>query len=472
MSFLKTIGWETHLKPFFYKRLPSRTGWSAVIGTLCALNFLLLVVTGMVLAFYYVPSPEKAWDSVQFISKDVPMGSVLRGLHHWGSGTMVTLVCIHLLATYIQGSYMQPRRLTWITGVLLFLCTLGLGFTGYLLPWDMKAYWATMVASTIPAQLPGFGEYISRFFLGGDGMSGFTLTRFYAVHTLILPACVVLFMAAHIYLIRLHNLSDPRERMSGENVPPEERETCYRFYPEHINRAAAAFAALFIALLLLAAAVPAPMEDPAGTFIADYLPRPEWYYMWLFQLLTYFSGAWEIIGSLLLPIAGIVLLFAVPFLSESRIKGLVNRPIVTTVSSMCIICLAFLTAMAYVDVSPYNLTVTIPSRQLNAEEQKGLKLYVERECAYCHNILGEGGRRTGPDLSNVVRKKRSEKYLTDYIKEPARVFSASTMPSYALKEEELTYLASFLRSLDFTKGVRPVSVATETIVPGITAPKQ
>ena len=472
MSFLKSIGWETHLKPFFYKQLPSRTGWSAVIGTLCALNFLLLAVTGMILAFYYVPSPEKAWDSVQFISKEVPLGKILRGLHHWGSGSMVSLVCIHLLVTYIQGAYMKPRHLTWITGVMLLLCTLGLGFTGYLLPWDMKAYWATIVAASIPAQMPGFGEYITRFLLGGDGMSGFTLTRFYSVHTLILPACVVLLAAAHIYLIRLHNLSDPRERMAGEHLQPEEAEKPYRFYPEHMNRTAAAFAVLFIALLGLAAAVPAPMEEPAGAFIADYLPRPEWYYMWLFQLLTYFTGAWEILGSLLLPIAGIVLLFAVPFLGESRIKGLINRPIATTVACVFVICVTYLSVMAYVDVSPYNRTVTIPSRQLSEEEQKGLKLYVERECAYCHNILGQGGRRAGPDLSNVVRKKRSESYLIDYVKEPVKVFSSSTMPSYKLNDDELKHLAAFMRSLDFTKGVKPVTVSTETIVPGITKPKQ
>jgi ubiquinol-cytochrome c reductase cytochrome b subunit len=194
--------------------------------------------------------------------------------------------------------------------------------------------------------------------------------------------------------------------------------------------------------------------------------------MWLFQLLTYFSGAWEVVGSLVLPIAGMVALFAVPFLRESRIKGLVNRPVATTVGSVFLICVSYLTVMAYVDVSPYNRTVTIPSRQLSVEEQKGLKIYVERECAYCHNILGEGGRRTGPDLSNVVRKKRSEKYLVDYIKEPVKVFSASTMPSYALQEEELKCLASFIRSLNFTRGVTPVSVSTETVVPGITAPKK
>ena len=202
MSFRSDIGWDKYLKPFLYKRLPDRTGWSAVLGTLCALTFIVLVMTGMILAFYYVPSPDKAWDSVRYISNDVPLGKILRGLHHWGAGLMVFLVFCHLMVTYVHGSYAKPRQLTWITGVCLFLVTLGLGFTGYLLPWDMKAYWATVVGANIPNQYPGVGNYITRFILGGNDISGFTLSRFYSVHTLILPACLLLIMAMHIYLIR------------------------------------------------------------------------------------------------------------------------------------------------------------------------------------------------------------------------------------------------------------------------------
>lgn len=219
MNIRSDLGWEKYLKPFLYKRLPDGTGWSAVLGTMCALTFMLLVVTGMILAFYYVPSPDKAWDSVQYISNEVPLGNIVRGLHHWSAGLMVLLVFCHLMVTYMHGSYAAPRQITWLTGVCLFLVTLGLGFTGYLLPWDMKAYWATVVGANIPNQYPGVGNYITRFILGGNDISGFTLTRFYSVHTLILPACLLMLMAVHIYLIRVHNLSDPRERLAGECLP-------------------------------------------------------------------------------------------------------------------------------------------------------------------------------------------------------------------------------------------------------------
>lgn len=454
MSLRSDIGWDKHLKPFLYKRLPDRTGWSAVLGTLCALTFLLLAATGMILAFYYVPSPDKAWDSVQYISNDVPLGRILRGLHHWGAGLMVFLVFCHLMVTYAHGSYATPRRLTWITGVCLFLVTLGLGFTGYLLPWDMKAYWATVVGANIPNQYPGVGNYITRFILGGNDISGFTLSRFYSVHTLILPACLLLIMAVHIYLIRIHNISDPRERLAGETLPPADGKP-YRFYPEHLARTSLAFGLLFAGLVLLAHYAPPHVEARAGTFIPDYLPRPEWYYMWLFQLLTYFTGSWEMIGSLFLFGGGLFLLFGVPFFSESKLKGAANRPVSLAVAATFMVCIVYLTLMAYSEAAPYNKFLMLPDRPMSEQARRGMFLYAERECSYCHNILGKGGHRTGPDMSNMLKKGRSAQYLADYIKNPLKIYASSTMPAYDLTPDQLKDLAAFLLALDF-RGAKAV----------------
>lgn len=463
MNMLKDLGWETHLRPFLYKRLPDGTGWSAVLGTLCALTFLIMVGTGMVLAFYYVPSPDKAWDSVRYISNDVPAGKLLRGLHHWGAGAMVLLVFLHQMVTYFHGSYIRPRQATWVTGACLFLVTLGLGFTGYLLPWDMKAYWATIVGANIPSQYPLVGESITRFILGGPGMSGFTLTRFYSIHTLVLPALLLCFMAMHIYLIRLHNLSDPRERLAGECLPPSNGKP-YRFFPEHMHRTAIAFGVLFLALLVLAAKLPAPLEAKAGTFIADYLPRPEWYYMWVFQLLTYFTGVWEAVGSLAIPVGGVLLMICVPFLSESRMKGIVNRPVSLSIGLTFIVCVVYLTSQAYSEAAPYNKIVMVPSRALTAQENRGLRLFVEHQCSYCHNIQGKGGHRTGPDMSNMRAKHRTPDYLADYIKAPASKMASTTMPAYDMKDTELKDIAAFLLSLDFRGDVKAVPVSTESIL--------
>ena len=466
MKFADYIGWSTHLKPFLYKKLPSRTGWSAVLGTLCALLFVILACTGIILAFYYVPSPDKAYDSVQYISNELPAGHILRGLHHWGAGLMVLLVFIHQMVTYFNGSYIKPRQFTWITGACLFLVTLGLGFTGYLLPWDMKAYWATVVGANIPSQYPVVGQYITNFIMGGDGMSGFTLTRFYSIHTLLLPALLLVFMAMHIYLIRVHNLSDPRERLGGEELPPDTGES-YRFYPEHLGRTAIAFGAVFVVLLLLAWKCTAHLEAPAGTIIPDYLPRPEWYYMWVFQLLTYFTGAWEVVGSLVVPIGGVLLMFLVPFLSESRMKGIVNRPVSMTIGLTFLVCVVYLTSMAYSEAKPYNEIVMVPSKALSTEAEQGLRIYVERQCSYCHNIMGQGGHRTGPDLSNMKAKDRTDDYLAKYVKNPKSIMPSTTMPDYDLKPEELKALSAFMLSLDFTRGVKAVPLSQAEVIKNI-----
>lgn len=463
MSFRDDIGWDKYLKPFLYKKLPPCTGWSAVLGTLCAGCFIILVLTGMILAFYYVPSPDKAWESVQYISNDVALGGLLRGIHHWAAGAMVLLVFCHLIVTYVHGSYMKPRQVTWITGACLFLVTLGLGFTGYLLPWDMKAYWATVVGANIPSQYPGVGNYITRFILGGESISGFTLSRFYSVHTLVLPACLVFFLACHIYLIRIHNLSDPRERIAGESLPPATGAP-YRFFPEHMSRTVLAFGLLLFVLILLSCYAPPEVQDRAGTFIADYLPRPEWYYMWLFQLLTYFNGSWEMIGSLILFGGLLVLLFGVPFFSESRIKGIRNRPVSIAAAATMIIGMVYLTVMAYAEAQPYNELFAVPEMEMSQPVQRGMQLYAERECSYCHNIKGIGGHRTGPDLSNVVRRGRTEQYLSQYIRDPKSIYPGTAMPAYDFTPQQLKDIVAFLMSLDFTD--RKLVVKPADDIPG------
>lgn len=461
MNLRKSIGWDKYLKPFIFKELPRGTGWSAILGTLCALTFVLMAVTGMILAFYYVPDPAKAWESVQYIN-GLPLGKIVRGLHHWGAGAMVLLVFCHLIVTYLHGSYAAPRQITWVSGACLFLVVLGLGFTGYLLPWDMKAYWATIVGANIPDQVPGVGNYITRAILGGETVSGFTLTRFYSVHTLVLPACLLLFMAVHIYLIRIHNISDPRERIAGETLPPAAGKP-YRFYPEHTNRSSLGFGLLFILLLLLAAYVAPPMEEKAGTLIADYLPRPEWYYMWLFQLLTYFSGSWELIGTILLFAGGLGVLFGIPFFSESKLKGVINRPVSLAAAGSFVVCVVYLTVMAYAEAAPYNKTVIVPARALTAAEERGLTVFVEQECSYCHNILGQGGHRTGPDMSNMARKGRTPEYLAQYVKDPKSQLASTTMPEYSLSDEKLRDLSAFLLALDFRKET-PKTMSCEDIL--------
>ncbi len=447
-DFRDRIGWEKYLRPFLFKELPPDTGWAATLGSLCLLLFGLLVVTGIFLAMFYNPSPDKAYQSIAYIMKDVPLGAVLRGLHHWGAGALVLVVSLHLLSTYFSGSYQAPRELTWVVGVCLFLITLGLGFTGYLLPWDLKAYWATVVSSNIPRHLPVIGTFITGIMLGGQTMSGLTLTRFYAVHTLLLPALLAGCAFLHLYLVRLHGLAANPEKQPAHAAAGQQT---YRFFPEHAFRSALVFSVVLLILLGLSVFARIPREQIAGTFIESYLPRPEWYFMWLFQLLTFFSGAWETVGSLVIPIIGVILLLALPFLNKSRDRGLANRPLAAAVGVMAVIAVIYLSLMGFVGTLPYGEIIPVPQRPLTANEARGLSLYVDRECAYCHQIQGRGGHRTGPDLANILAKGRDVDYLVKFFKDPQAVSPTAIMPKYDLPDQDRRDLAEFILALDFRR---------------------
>lgn len=457
MPLLDDIGWERHLRPFLYKKLPAATGWSATLGSLAVLLFGVMGVSGAFLAMYYCPSPDKAYQSIDYIMRDVRMGSVLRGIHHWGAGAMVLIVSVHLLANLFSGAFRAPRQITWVAGVFLFLVTLGLGFTGYLLPWDMKAYWATVVATNVPRDVPVVGELLTRILRGGPGVSGLTLTRFYALHMLLLPAMLVLFVTAHLYLVRLHGLAG-----EAEERPPGSREAVYRFYPEHAFRSALVFALVFAGIVGLAVFATVPREEIAGTLSDSYLPRPEWYFMWLFQLLTYFSGRWESVGSVLIPTAGIAVLFAVPFLARNRQGGVGQRPLVMGAGVACILGIVYLSLTGFAGARPYGQVIPVPDRELTPAELRGLRIFVDRECAYCHQIDGKAGRRVGPDLANMAAKGRSREALVRYVKNPQGTTSGSIMPRYDLPDRDLQALADFMLALDFRE--QPIRIVQRSQV--------
>lgn len=447
---LGRIGWTEHLRPFLYKELPPDAGWPATLGSLCTLLFAVMVVSGLFLAMYYSPSPGEAYQSVDYIMKSVPGGALLRGIHHWGAGAMVLAVFIHMMANFFTGTFKAPREATWTFGVLLLLVTLGLGFTGYLLPWDMKAYWATTVSTNIPKDIPWIGNFISRTMRGGEAVSGLTLTRFYAIHIVLLPALLAVFTGIHIYLVRLHGLTEPagRKPVAAQSVSPT---AVYRFYPEHVLKSALVFVAVFVGIVVFAVARGVPREPIAGTISDSYLPRPEWYFMWLFQLLTYFPGKWEWVGSLVIPALGVALLFALPFLERSRVNGVAGRPLAVAAGVTFLIAIVFLSVQAFEGTLPFGKIIPVPDRPLTPLEQRGLAVFADRDCAYCHQIDGKGGHRVGPDLANVVARHRTEDYLVRYIRNPQSVSKTSVMPKYDLPEADLHALAKFLLALDFSK---------------------
>lgn len=178
-----------------------KVNWWYTLGSASLFLFVMQGVTGIFLMIYYVPSPENAYNSIQFIMNDVSYGWLIRGIHHWGATLMVLVVFAHMLRTFFFGAYKFPREITWVTGVVLLFATLGMGFTGYLLPWNQRSYWATTVGTEIPGTVPLIGRFFTQVLRGGADLSAVTLTRFFAVHVWFLPLIIIAMIGTHMYLV-------------------------------------------------------------------------------------------------------------------------------------------------------------------------------------------------------------------------------------------------------------------------------
>lgn len=204
------IGWRNVWEAIFLRKVP-KVNWLYALGSATLFVALTQIVTGILLTVYYVPTPDHAYDSVQYITSQVPAGWLIRGLHHWGASAIVVLTVLHMLRVILYGAYKYPREVTWFTGVGLLLLVLGFGFTGYLLPWDQKAYWATTVGTRIAGVAPGIGDWILRAIRGGADLSAVTLARFFGAHVWILPAGLLTLLLLHLYLVvRIGISSVPR----------------------------------------------------------------------------------------------------------------------------------------------------------------------------------------------------------------------------------------------------------------------
>jgi ubiquinol-cytochrome c reductase cytochrome b subunit len=200
------LGWRSVWDAIFLRQIP-KVNWLYTLGSATLFVSLNQLITGILLTIYYVPTPDHAYDSVMYITTQVPAGWLIRGLHHWGASAMVVLAALHMIRVILYGAYKYPREITWFSGVALLLVTLGFGFTGYLLPWDQKAFWATTVGTEIAGVAPLIGEAALRILRGGSELSAVTLARFFGVHVWILPASLMLLLLLHMYLVIRHGIS-------------------------------------------------------------------------------------------------------------------------------------------------------------------------------------------------------------------------------------------------------------------------
>ena len=209
--FDERVGWKVVWETIFLRKIP-KVNWFYTLGSATLFTALNQAVTGILLTIYYVPTPDHAYDSIQYITTQIPMGWLIRGLHHWGASAMVVLTVLHMLRVILLGAFKYPREVTWFTGVFLLLVVIGFGFTGYLLPWDQKAYWGSAVGTRIAGSAPVIGDWVLRVMRGGPELSAVTLARFFGVHVWVLPASLILLVAIHMYLVIKIGISAVPER--------------------------------------------------------------------------------------------------------------------------------------------------------------------------------------------------------------------------------------------------------------------
>lgn len=202
------VGWRRVWEAIFVRKIP-KVNWLYTLGSASLFVAINQIITGVLLTIYYVPTPDQAYTTVQYITNQIPAGWLIRGLHHWGASAMVVLVALHMLRVIAYGSYKYPREVTWFSGVFLLLTVLGFGFTGYLLPWDQKAFWATTVGTRIAGVAPVVGEWILRLMRGGEELTGVTLARFYGAHVWALPLALLSLVLLHLYLVVRIGISAP-----------------------------------------------------------------------------------------------------------------------------------------------------------------------------------------------------------------------------------------------------------------------
>lgn len=448
--------------------IPGGARFAYVFGSALLFIFISQVITGVFLALYYVPSADHAHTTVAYITKAVTAGSFLRSIHAYGSSAMVILLLLHVTQTFLYGSYKGRRELLWLSGCVLFAFVLCMAFTGYLLPWDQKAYFATAVGTNIAGEVPLVGAWLKIFMRGGADMGTLTLSRFFVAHVLGVPAALFAFIALHVYLFRKAGAAGPiSENPVSPQLPPQP------FYPRQVI--IDAIFALGIILILAAIAQFSPFElgpkaNPADT---RYLPRPEWYYIPIFQWLKYWPGSLSFLGVVVIPGIVAFLFASLPFLDRRMERRPWRRPIAVGTYTFIFLALFGLGYVSYrSDHADPGYATQLLAQQKATEEfmhqpfepelssaslagigaasgdlrvAKGKAIYEAQSCNACHGDAGIG-TAAGPKLTGIGARFSADQ-LAAALKAPTPKMIAGGMAPLDVKPDDLAALVSYLEQL-------------------------
>ena len=441
-----------------FHRVPrSSASWFYVFGSAAFTVLILQVVTGILLALVYVPSAAEAWNSLQTLNHDLTLGWFLRAMHGWGSNFMVALVLIHLIQVFLFGGHKYPREFTWVVGVFLLLLTLGMAFTGQVLRFDQDAYWGLGIGASIAGRVPVIGGWIVHLMLGGPIIAGDTLSRFFTMHVFVIPGTLLGLVGLHLFMVLKLGINE--WPMPGRLV---RRETYLKEYEELVHKDGVPFVPdaiwkdlIFAACILLAVALCAAVFGPFGPTgqpdptIIETAPRPDFFFLWLYALLSLLPPQLETPFLLVAPVIGIGVLLSVPFLAGEGEKSWRRRPIaVLTVLLVAVALGAFTRLASYTPWSPKMDAwsgAPVPARYLDGRsplERQGALVFQDKQCRNCHALGGGGGER-GPALDAVATRLTTDQLIRQVLQ------GRGNMPAYGknLSPPEVTALVAFLGTL-------------------------
>jgi ubiquinol-cytochrome c reductase cytochrome b subunit len=464
-------------------RVPRNSAsWFYVFGSAALTVFVLQIVTGILLAIVYVPSAAEAWNSLQVLNHDITLGWFIRALHGWGSNFMIAIVLIHMVQVFLFGAYKYPRELTWIVGIFLLLMTLGMAFSGQVLRFDQDAYWGLGIGASISSRVPILGPATVQLLLGGPIIAGATLSRFFALHVFVIPGLLIAFVGLHLLMVLKLGINE--WPMPGRLVS---RATYTAEYEELVQKDGAPFVPyaiwkdmVFVAAILLAVAAcafyfgpfgPSGRPDPS---IIQTAPRPDYFFLWLYAVLSLLPADLETPALLIGPVVVIVGLMLLPFLFGEGEKSWRRRPVAVLTVLLLAVSLGTFTHLAgYAPWSPQMNAWSgdpVPEQFLKnttALERQGALVFQLKQCRNCHSLGEQGGQR-GPTLDQVAVRLTQDQLIRQVIQ------GGGNMPAYGknLSPAETTALVSFLMTLHPPSHVPARNAALEHIPSASASPQQ
>ncbi len=423
---------------FLNKPLPRNVGWLHTLGSLLLVYLLFQVLTGVLLGFYYSPSTESAYQSVTYIREELFLGRFLANLHRYGAAFIIVTVFLHLLRSYFLGSYKKPRELLWISGLMLGVLLTLFAFTGQLLPYDQRGYWATVVGIQIASSAPGAGDAVNQLLTGGYGDIGAaTLSRFYIFHVSVLPLVLFGLIGLHLSILQKTGSSGPADGSTSEPIKT--------FFPSQAVKDVLVAAGGAMLLCVVAALVTSHDTGPANPAAGSFTPRPEWYFLSHYEILKMLPGNMQVIGTFVLPNILLVVLMAVPFLDRGPERHWKKRKFWVVAGALVTLGVVGLTAQGLLTAPDTHTQASSGDTTLTPVEH-GRQLFTEKKCIQCHTINGEG-KDKGPDLTHAASRLR-EDFLPGWIRNPRNLKPDTDMPAFEGTEDELDAIVAYLLTLE------------------------